>query len=351
MWARWLIPSGAAVAIGIVVALTASISDDRPAGYRAQVSVTASDDSPRYLLTTEVPEQAGAGQQVAIREVATGRVIQTTRFPAGVTEFTDLAATGDGHTFFLTASVHDRYWQIFRLHLNGPRLGGKGPAAIPEAVRYGRVKNPVGLAVTQDGASVAFGVNHMEVSGKYGETPGEIDVLNLATGRRQVWSTKVWGQLGDLSLSDNGMRLAFNWSSGSDGGGDGVRILDTTKPGELLQSARLVVPSTGAFSQPDHPMISPDGATLTIVAAQRDQQKLWSRLIEVATATGRQLRVLYQEPNLGGFGQGGYPFDAICRSGRYVLIVDARRTLQIDTTTGRTVRLPYPDANPDQVAC
>ena len=350
MWARWLIPSGAALAVGIVVALTVSISDDRPAGFRSQVSVTASNESPRYLLTTELPEQVGAGQQAAIREVATGRVIQTIRFPAGVTEFTDLAATGDGRTFFLTASVHDRYWQIFRLHLNVPSLGGKAPAAEPEPVRYGRVMNPAGLAVTPDGASVAFGVNHMEVSGKSGETPGEIDVLNLATGRRQVWSTKVWGQLGELSLSAKGTRLAFTWSSSSDGGGDGVRVLDATKPGDLLRSARLVVPSTGAFSQADHPMISPDGETLTIVAAQQDQQKLWSRLIEVATASGRQLRVLYQEHYLGGFGQGA-PFDAICRSGRYVLIVDARRTLQIDTTTGRTVRLPYPDVNPDQVAC
>jgi hypothetical protein len=88
-----------------------------------------------------------------------------------------------------------------------------------------------------------------------------------------------------------------------------------------------------------------------MVVVQRDGRALWSRLIEVTTATGRQTRVLYQEPYLGDPAQSGYAFNAICRSGRYVLIVNGRRTLQIDTASGRAVRLPYPDADPDRVAC
>lgn len=345
-WARWVVPSCALVAVGIVIALTASISDDQSAGYRAQVYGTMAGEGPRYLLTTELPERVGAAQRVAVREVATGRIIQTVRLPAGVKEFTDVAAAGDDRTFFLTGAVRGRTWQIFRL-----RLDGNGRAAGPEPVRHGQVRDPAGLAVTPDGSGLVFGVSHMEVSGKYGETPGEIDLLDLATGRRRAWKTNVWGQLKDVSSSVDGTRLAFSWSTAYGGRGNGIRVLDTSVAGELLWAARLIVPSEGAFQQAHHPLLGPDGTTLSMVVVQRDGRALWSRLIEVTTATGRQTRVLYQEPYLGDPAQSGYAFNAICRSGRYVLIVNGRRTLQIDTASGRAVRLPYPDADPDRVAC
>jgi hypothetical protein len=341
LWVRCVVPFAAVVAVGLTVALTASISDDQPARLRTKDSVTAG--GPRYLLTTELPEQVGAGQRAAIREVATGRVAATIRFPPGVTEFTDLAATGDDRTFLLTGAVGD-HWQIFRLHLDG-----EDRAVTPEPVRHGDVHEPAGLAVTPDGVGLAFGVNHREVSGKYGETPGEIDFLNLSTGRRKAWKTRVWGQLRDLSSSADGTRLAFSWARA--GRANDIRVLDTGRPGELLHRARPIVGSTGAFQQAHHPLISPDGRTLSMVVVQRDQRGQWIRLIEVAAATGRQLRVLYEERYLGAPDLSGHVFNAICRSGPYVLIVDGRRTLRVDTTTGRAVHLPYPDADPDQVAC
>jgi hypothetical protein len=139
-WARWAAPCCAVVAVGstvvVSVVVKASISEHRAAGSRVQGPLTA--DVPPYLLTTEVPDELGAGQRAAIREVATGRVVQTIRFPAGVTEFTDLAATGDDRTFYLTGAVRD-HWQIFRLHLDE-----EGRAAVPEPIRHGRVKGPLG---------------------------------------------------------------------------------------------------------------------------------------------------------------------------------------------------------------
>jgi hypothetical protein len=128
-------------------------------------------------------------------------------------------------------------------------------------------------------------------------------------------------------------------------------VLDTSRPGELLRSARLIVPSTGAFQQAQHPLISADGGTLLMVVVQGDQRGLWSRLIEVAAATGRQTRVLHQERYHGDPQLNGQVYTTICRSGPYVLIVDGRRILRVDATTGHAVRLPYPDADPDQVAC
>ena len=74
---------------------------------------------------------------------------------------------------------------------------------------------------------------------------GGFETVSLATGTHRSWPPVDSGTVSPYSLSWAGDRtLAFEWGAANNRHppGIGLRVLDVTAPGNLLQASRLVVP-------------------------------------------------------------------------------------------------------------
>jgi hypothetical protein len=314
-WPGWLPPVAAAVAVAGVIIASLGVSSLilRSAGSSPANSSGVFAKVPRYFVA--LPEVAR--RPAVVGATATGAVLGTIAPPDPHTEFTWLAAAGDGRTFVLGASpkLHAgasvpqrRPVTFFRLVLD--RSGHPGrlvPLPIPTETAI-----ISGLALSPDGSKLA--VAFLPV---HGQVESKIRVFSLATGARQEWAWPGRGTIGSVVIDKGSGGLQWEADSRTlmfevmtrttNGNVPGrLYLLDTATPGGslLASSTRIPVPSTDLgwlHNNTTHriigmPLITGDGTKLVApFYHEAPPPKVFGFTItEFSVRTGEPIRVLYQ---------------------------------------------------------
>jgi hypothetical protein len=278
---------------------------------------------------------AGPGQRFAprteavVRETATGNVLAAVAPPPPYGTFVGVTAAAGHRTFVLAAQT------LARL----PVVAGANPAAGPlspatrfyvlridpacrtEAERARLVPLPIpeqppgravfDLALSADATRLAVSAGPFTAAG--------LHVFSMASGSGRAWSGPRVGPAfgpgamhGSLSWAADGRTLAL-LSHGAEPRENGVRLLDTTAPGDrLLAGSRLVLPTpTGAVNPTGNywrqVMISPDGRTIIAVlqvharGASGRIGHASQKLVTFSASTGTLLRTLNSIPVHGAY--------------------------------------------------
>jgi hypothetical protein len=312
----------AAVGVGVGVGVGAGAGagaglpgKGRPAGGRpaasssaAPVTVThgrwqpagplpAADASPTvapYIVL--LPVGTGDAEVRNVYTFATVATIQPLpgQFMAGI------AAAGDDRTFVVQAEVGGK-----RQEIRGKKVGPPmdSPTIAFDELRLspdGRLISLVALfAVPAKDAEGGFAISQDASMLAYATGNGGIETVSLATGRSRSWPPVDGGNVSPLSLSWAGDRsLAFEWATGDNRHppGTGLRLLNVTAPGTLLQASRLVV-SRGryclaAYVCQDGQLITPDGSKLLATKVEARGQDYTDSVLEYSTRTGQALAAL-----------------------------------------------------------
>ena len=181
---------------------------------------------PRFYVTVYLP--AGAGDDIVVRDIATGQVTGRISSPRGAV-FAGLAATAGDRTFITTIQAGSGCSvQLYQFQLN--RRGAPGPMeplhiALPDPPGQGD------LAITPDGRTIAYesGVCLTALD------ENEVGVINLATRQARVWAvplthvgaTVEWPNM-DVSLSADGGLLGYATTF------HGAGVLPTSAPAGSL---------------------------------------------------------------------------------------------------------------------
>jgi hypothetical protein len=97
------------------------------------------------------------------------------------------------------------------------------------------------------------------------------------------------------------------------------------------------------------PVLSADGRHVYLAAATT-KGKRSTRVLELDARTGRQLRVMYEQPYTGKGGGGNWDFVHLARdpSGTMLLVVDpGGRAHRIDIASRRVTSMPFPGGVPN----
>jgi hypothetical protein len=314
-WPGWLAPVAAAAAVAGVIIASLGVSGLilRSAGSGPANSSGVFAKVPPYFVA--IPEVSG--RPVVVGATATGAVLGTVALPTPHTEFTWVAAAGDGRTFVLGASpkLHPgtsvpapRLVKFYRLVLD--RSGHPGRLEpLPIHLKKTIIS---GLALSPDGSKLA--VSFLPVRRQIGS---KIQVFSLTTGARQEWMWPGRGTIGSVVIlagsgglqweADN-RTLMFEVMTRTTNGNEPAQLylLDTAAPGGslLASSTRIPVPSSELgrlHNNAKHriigmPLISGDGATLVApFYHEAAPPKVFGFTItEFSVHTGKPTRVLYQ---------------------------------------------------------
>ncbi|KAB2344321.1 PD40 domain-containing protein [Actinomadura rudentiformis] len=363
----WLIPATVAAAVVLVMAIGVAGTSL----FRSQERAAAPPSTPgRFFVAGAAYGQGSPGNGVTVRDAATGAITATVPPPKGVAEWIAITATNDETLFYLAgAKPGPAGERLYRLSLTSagrlrgldPVNGGKDDGLI----RY--------IAASPDGRRIAYPVDALLKSSrvpidpktpvlpidprknapghKWGSPPPlkrnggtwdlhgpiEIVVVDVVTGRREVFKSKETGLLESLSWSADGRRLAY--SVGGASGMDGVWVLDTGAGHDLVKASHRV-PVQGPLTTP---VLSSDGRKLYVIAAQ-GKDPSWTRVIEVDVATGRRLRVLFEQKYVDNPRNVTWMFTQLDRdaTGRFLMAVSDRYAHRIDLSNGQTSRIPFP---------
>jgi hypothetical protein len=144
---------------------------------------------------------------------------------------------------------------------------------------------PEFLAISQDASMLAYSTNN---SG--------FETISLATGTGRSWAPVDSGTVDPISLSWAGDRtLAFEWDAGDNPHppGAGIRVLDVTAPGTLLQASRLIVGYSRYCAAlggcQDNPVLTPDGSKVMVTKAVAQGSLYTDSVVEYSTRTGQAL--------------------------------------------------------------
>ncbi len=259
----------------------------RPAG-----PLPAADASPAVApyIVLLVP---GRGT-VQVRNVYTFKTIATVQPPPGQF-FAGIAAAGDDRTFVLQAEVGGRTQQS-PMPVNPTAAAFDelrlAPDGRPESLGLlGTVparNAPSGFAISQDASMLAY------------STGSGFETVSLATGRGRSWPAVDAGNVASLSWAGD-RTLAFEWATGDNPHppGIGIRVLDVTAPGTLLQASRLVVrygrycAANGACQ--DGQLITPDGSKVLVTRVVARGQDYTDSVVEYSARTGQALAAVVPE--------------------------------------------------------
>jgi hypothetical protein len=343
-WRRAL-PVAIAAAAAAVIAATVLITQAARSHSSAPAGPGTTATAPYFIANVK----DGGINEATVRDAATGRITATVRPPAGVFTWTALAATGDPHTFYLATTTEQHH--IYRLRVDG---GGRISSLAEVAKVQAGGFDLTSLAAAPDARRVAFPVADPRFFGKGAYGPAEIDVLDVTTKRREAFRTTTGGQVVGLSWDASGRYVLYQL--GGSTGRDGMWVLDTHAGHDLLAASRRVLPEAdntfvGEFVSP---VLSADARHVYVIAAQQNAGgDRVTRVVELEVATGRQTRVLFEQPFVDR-GNTQWAFTLLARDpgGRTLLALDANgHGRRIDVATGRTSTFPFlRGANPNAVA-
>lgn len=250
----------------------------------------AADASPADAPYIVLPESTHGTLQV--RDVFTGTHLAIVP-PLHGQYLGEVAGAGDDRTFVVEAELGGR-----RQAVGGPPIGSDAvafdelrlrPDGQPEVLRLLftiKTDTPPFFAVSQDASMLAY------------TTDNGFETVSLAAGTGRSWSASHAGAVGGYSLSWAGDRtLAFAWAPAEDRHppGIGIRVIDVTAPGTLLQASRLIVPysrycaAPGGWGCIDDPVITPDGSRVIVAKGTIGVSGYTDSVVEYSTHTGRAL--------------------------------------------------------------
>jgi len=281
----------------------------KPAAHKPAVSGSAPASLPRFYVTTS-SAPGGRGIQAVVRASASGQVTGTVPVPSAIpVEWADSGGT------FVTAAADDRSFiigvqggqeptkigldlRLFRFAISAAGKPGHLTELAPAPMRN---ETTEGIALSPDGKLLAVSLQNDSSP----DPVGAIQVLNLATGAIRTWTAPARSVYipGPPSWADGSRVIAFTWlrstQSGLMSAPRGIRLLDTTAPGDNLVAGTVIVPSgVVAAGSIVSALITPDGRDV-IVVTWRDLTPRASthtvvvQLAELQAATGRLVRLLY----------------------------------------------------------
>jgi hypothetical protein len=309
-WRPRLLPFAAAAAVIAVItagALVAGLTAaHKPAAHKPAVSGSAPASLPRFYVTTS---SAGRGIQAVVRASASGKVTGTIPVPSALpVEWSDSGGT------FVTAAADDRSFiigvqggqaptkngldlRLFRFAITAAGKPGHLTELAPAPMRN---QTTEGIALSPDGKLLAVSL----MNNSPAHSVAAIQVLNLATGATRTWTAPARSVYipGPPSWADGSRLIAFTWlrstQSGLMSAPRGIRLLDTTAPGDNLVTGTVIVPSGkvpgGSIVSA---LITPDGRHV-IVVTWRDltphakTHTVVVQFAELQARTGRLVRLL-----------------------------------------------------------
>jgi hypothetical protein len=309
-WHLRLIPVAAAAAVVAIVALAGSLvsgtSSPRPPVTSTPVPATL----PRYYITytyVNHAHQLAPQTEVVIRNSASGQVTgKVTVLSNGEPATLNATAAADDRSFIIgTSEWGPGGWpdyRFFRLRISAS--GRPGPLTELASPVVPRDYGVSGFALSPDGRLLAISTQFHPPGST--DWVGKIEVVNLATGKVRAWSAPPQGIHyyipGPPSWADGDRMIAFTWQRSvnlttSNTVMEGVRLLDTTAPGDNLMDSKSIVSSQAIQGTIQSALITPDGRDV-IVAASRDIASgrntgtVVARIVEVQADSGRAVRVL-----------------------------------------------------------
>jgi hypothetical protein len=191
---------------------------------------------PRFIVA--IPR---SGTEVVVRDVRTGTVVGNTGLAGR--RFQEVAAAGDG-TYVVSSYSQGRV-SFDRLRLNA-RGGPAEFAPLADAWLSGVSTKWSDLAVSGDRIAYAT----------YAGDLARLQIVSIATGARQTWTTDAKGRVTSLSWAGSG--LSFVWIP-LRAGKRQVRLLDTIGPGGDLGASRVLLTLPAGT---DAAVLSQDGRTV-----------------------------------------------------------------------------------------
>lgn len=217
--------------------------------------------------------------------------------------------------YFVTAAADDRSFIIgvqggqaptkngLDLHLFRFAISAAGkPGHLTElAAAPMRNQTTEGIALSPDGKLLAVSL----MNNSPARSVAAIQVLNLATGATRTWTAPARSPYipGPPSWADGSRLIAFTWlrstQSGLMSAPRGIRLLDTTAPGDNLTAGRVIVPSGKvAAGSIVSARITPDGRDVIVVTwrdltPQASTHTVIVQFAELRADTGRLVRLLY----------------------------------------------------------
>jgi hypothetical protein len=326
-WPRWMAPLAVAAAVIVTVAAAGLVAKrvapgSAGTGWSQHVSTAAPpfptwDGLPGYFMADPGPSEGAepggtvfglpatqlpSAQSLPIIATSTGRAVATVRLPGYVTAISASAGA------FFAAVVSGGEASFYEVRL---QHGGTQATAIRLPIPADTA--PIGyIAASPDGGQLAISTDV-----QHGHA---LDIQNLivaatSTGAERQWRTPasdVQGSMDTMAWLADGKTLAFNWiGPAAVSPSTGLRLLDTSAPGDNLLSGAFVLRGYNRAGSFDDYTISPDGKVLLGVVAclpgcgasslgtVQGHPDLLGWLIQFAAAT-KAATVRYAEPELPG---------------------------------------------------
>jgi hypothetical protein len=253
----------------------------------------AADASPADAPYIVIPGW-GRGGGLQVRDVFTGAHLAIVA-PLPGQYIVGAAGAGDDRTFVVLAETGGRTQGV-----GGPPIGSTavafdelrlGPDGRPESLRLLfsiPMTGSLPFSISQDASMLAY------------TTDSGFETVSLAAGTGRSWSASHAGAVGSISLSWAGDRtLAFEWAPAENRHppGIGIRVLDVTAPGTLLQASRLIVPYSRSCAADARagwgcigdPVLTPDGSRVMVAKGEKEGSAYIDSVVEYSTRTGRAL--------------------------------------------------------------
>ena len=310
--------AGVAAALAVVFALTSVIHSGRSAsGHPSGLAAL-----PRYYVALTLTSGAPFGEygelstpqtKAVIRATATGRALATVTPPWPYGTFAGVSAAAGDRMFVVAAQKLARIpvdgevtvpaTRFFLLRL-GPGLGrpvGRvtlTPLPIP-AIPAGTEASD--FAISPDGSRLAVVSSQKERPKLNVYDMQKLSIYNLPAGTERTYRSGLvgnapgepitWITQNSLSWGTDNRTLAFVY--GQWRGREGVRFLDTDRPGSgLLANSRVAVPQsrTTTWTQVQ---LTADGQTIIGNVYNPDVNGSLEHLVQVSAQTGKIVRVIH----------------------------------------------------------
>ena len=206
---------------------------------------------PRYAVVLQ-----HGGQDAAVLDMATGKVLGRVTMPGARADFEWVAAAADDRTFVLAGQAQSLGVRFSVLHLGASGKPGRLAWLNVPPLRDAQV---YGMALTADASKLAVAWQNYPT----GPVISRISVTTLATGATRTWSS-AHGSAGAVSWAGDRI-LAFTWQDVDHQALSGVRLLDTGAAGTSPLASRLLVPASARvdhLSSPGNPVVTQDGSSL-----------------------------------------------------------------------------------------